>query len=95
MPTDINMRLDFLPTSGEPRSFTDCVTRERDSSDEGKENLAREMFAELRKAISFTSHMDALPSTGDLTHAISSTTRPSDPAWKTRLMSRKFGLNRN
>jgi hypothetical protein len=79
MPTDINMRLDFLSTSGEPLSFTDCVTRDPDSSAEGKENLAREMFAELRKAISFVGHMEALPSTDDLTHSISFTKRPSDP----------------
>jgi hypothetical protein len=28
MPTDINIRLDFLSTSGELLSFTDCVAQQ-------------------------------------------------------------------
>src|ERR1700737_3211427 len=74
----IEMHVGFL-SAGASQSFTDSISDERESSDEGKENLAREMFAELRKAVSFANHGYALPDVGDLLQSPSSTIRPSDP----------------
>jgi hypothetical protein len=79
MPTNIKMHLEFLSAARAPQSFVDSARHERDSSDEGRENLAREMFAELRKAISFVDHMHALPHVEDLLQSPSSGDRRSDP----------------
>lgn len=49
MPTKITMRVEFQTPSGETRSFTDTVSDDTESTDEHKEALARELFAELRK----------------------------------------------
>lgn len=64
MPTDIKMQLEF-ETAGDVRSFTESVTDERESTDEHKQNLARELFAELRKAVSFQDLKSPLPDLGD------------------------------
>lgn len=79
MATNINMRLEFLSAAGDSVQFADSVGHERDASDQGKENLAREMFAELRKAISFSKHWRALPDVGDLLQSSSSSYRRTDP----------------
>jgi hypothetical protein len=79
MPTDINIHLEFLSSSAGSQSFADSISHDRDSSDEGRENLAREMFAELRKAVSFAQHGQGLPDVGDLLHSPTSTNRRSDP----------------
>lgn len=63
MPTDIKMRLDFV-TGSDVRSFSESVTDERQETDEHKENLARELFAELRKAVSFQDLKNPLPALG-------------------------------
>src|SRR5437588_11838142 len=65
MPTSITMRVEFATTNGATRSFTDSVRHDRDSTDEGKQNLAREMFAELQKAVSFADNGALLPDLGD------------------------------
>jgi uncharacterized protein YozE (UPF0346 family) len=78
MPTNIKMHLEFLSAASDSQSFTDYVSDERRSSDQSKESLAREMFAELRKSVSFADHWQALPDVGDLLESASSTTRPSD-----------------
>jgi len=65
MPTKIKMELEFNTTSSENRSFSDSVSHDGESSDEGKKNLAREMFAELQKAVSFTGNGALLPDLGD------------------------------
>jgi hypothetical protein len=57
--TKIDMRLGFLYGSDKSKSFHDSVSHERDSSGKGKENLAREMFVELRKAVSFVDHLQS------------------------------------
>jgi hypothetical protein len=63
MPTDIKMRLDFV-TGSNVSSFSESVNDERESTDEHKENLSRELFAELRKAVSFQDLKNSLPSLG-------------------------------
>ncbi len=67
MATDINIHLDFS-TSGvdRPLQFKDLVHHERDSSTKGKEALAREIFAELRKAVNLADYSKSLPETDDL-----------------------------
>lgn len=64
MPTDIKMRLEFV-TAGNTHSFTESVTDDRESTEEHKGNLARELFAELRKAVSFKDLKSPLPDLGD------------------------------
>lgn len=64
MPTNINFRLEFTSERG-CRSFTYSVSHDRDSSDKGKESLAREMFAELQKAVSSADNGALLPDLGD------------------------------
>jgi hypothetical protein len=78
MPTDIKMRLDFV-TGNDVRSFSESATDERESTDKHKENLARELFAELRKAISFQDLKSPLPDLGD-TLLESPLTAPAIPA---------------
>jgi uncharacterized protein YecA (UPF0149 family) len=56
MATNINIRLEFLSAAGDSLQFADSVGHERNSSDQGKENLAREMFAELRKLVNDEEH---------------------------------------
>lgn len=79
MATNINIRLEFLSATGDSLQFADSVGHERNSSDQGKENLAREMFAELRKAINVSKHWRALPDVGDLLESSSSSYRRTDP----------------
>lgn len=64
MPTNIKMRLEFV-TGSDVRSFNESVTDERESTDEHKQNLARELFAELQKAVSFQDLKSPLPDLGD------------------------------
>lgn len=64
MPTDIKMQLDFV-TGSETDSFTETVMDDVEPTKEGKENLARELFAELRKAVSFKDSKGSLPDLGD------------------------------
>lgn len=66
MSTNIKIRLEFQSEAGQSRSFSDSLSHERDASDEGKENLAREIFAELRKAIVLAEHANKLPDVDDL-----------------------------
>lgn len=79
MTTKINMNLEFVPEAGPARSFNYSVSHDRDASDDGKENLAREMFAELRKAVSYSDHWKSLPDVGDLLLSPASASAPSDP----------------
>lgn len=79
MPTKINMHLEFVPDVGMPRSFTDSISHDRDASDEGRENLAREMFAELRRSVSFMDHWRELPDVGDLLNSSSPNYVRTDP----------------
>jgi hypothetical protein len=78
MATDINISLEFLSAGGGSLRFADSVRHERESSDQGKENLAREMFAELRKAVTFSKHLRALPDLGRLLELSSSSYRRTD-----------------
>jgi hypothetical protein len=66
MPTTINSRVEFLTTSGPPSSFTDSLTINREPSEDGRENLARQLFTEAHKEISLSVHATALPDAGDL-----------------------------
>lgn len=80
MPTKINMHLEFVPgTGGTPRSFTYSISHDGEASDNGRENLAREMFAELRKAISYSDHWRSLPDVGDLLQSPASAAVRNDP----------------
>src|SRR5436309_13825795 len=79
MTTKINMNLEFVPEVGPARSFNYSVNHDRDASDDGKENLAREMFAELQKAVSYSDHWKSLPDVGDLLLSPASASVPSDP----------------
>jgi len=65
MATDINIHLDFSSSDGSLK-FEDSVHHERDSSTKGKEALAREIFAELRKAVNLADYSKSLPETDDL-----------------------------
>ena len=64
MNTEIKMQLEFV-TKGKVRSFTDSAIDDREETDEHKENLARELFAELRKAVSLKVSVNTLPDLGD------------------------------
>ena len=64
--TKIAIRLEFVYDSDKSVEFTDCVNHERDSTKKGRENLAREVLAELRKAVSFADHLAVLPSVPNL-----------------------------
>jgi hypothetical protein len=64
MKTDIKMQLDFVSESGEVQSFKESVTDLYASKDDHREALANELFAELRKAVSFHESKNALPSLG-------------------------------
>jgi hypothetical protein len=65
MATDINIHLDFSTSDGSLK-FEDSVHDEHDSSAEGKQALAREIFAELRKAVNLADYGKSLPETADL-----------------------------
>lgn len=79
MPTKINMHLEFVPEAGTtPRSFTYSISYDREASEDGRKNLAREMFAELQKAVSYSDHWKSLPDVGDLLQSTASAA-PSDP----------------
>jgi hypothetical protein len=61
------MRLDFSSSDrNESLKFEDSVHHDHDASASGKENLAREMFAELRKAVRLADYHKFLPETDDL-----------------------------
>ncbi len=61
------MRLEFSSSGpNELLKFEDSVHHDHDASASGKENLAREMFAELRKAVSLADYHKSLPETDDL-----------------------------
>jgi hypothetical protein len=61
------MRLDFSsPDRNQSLKFEESLHHDRDASPSGKENLAREMFAELRKAVSLADYHKSLPETDDL-----------------------------
>jgi len=79
MTTNIKMQLEFVSAGSESKSFTDSVRHDRDATDQGKENLAREMFAELRKAVSFANNWHALPDVDDLLNSSSSKYVRTDP----------------
>lgn len=64
MGTEIKMRVDFVLTSGGSRSFTNSVTDPYSSQDDNPEALAQELFAELKKAVSFHNFKNPLPSLG-------------------------------
>ena len=67
MATDISIHLDFSTSDvDKPLKFEDSVHHERDSSIKGKEALAREIFAELRKAVNLADYNKSLPETDDL-----------------------------
>lgn len=65
MATDINIHLDFSSSDGSLK-FEDSVHHERDSSTKGEEALAREIFAELHKAVNLADYSKSLPETDDL-----------------------------
>jgi hypothetical protein len=65
MPTDVRMLLEFVTPSGTV-AFTESITDDLNATDKGKENLARELFAELRKAVSLRDTKDPLPDLRDL-----------------------------
>lgn len=72
MATDINILLDFSTSDVDrPLKFEDSVHHEGDSSAKGKEALAREIFAELRKAVNLADYNKSLPETDDLMAAAS------------------------
>lgn len=76
MATDINIHVDFSTSDVDrPLKFEDSVHHERDTSTEGKEALAREIFAELRKAGSLADYVKSLPETDDLMESRTSGTR--------------------
>lgn len=81
MPTKINMHLEFVSDTGTPRHpFTYSVSHEDETTDDRRENLAREIFAELRKAISYSDYWNSLPDVGDLAQPLSiSVAAPTDP----------------
>ncbi|SRR5260370_15015006 len=79
MPSKINMHLEFAPEAGTPSSFTCSISHNREASQDGRENLAREMFAELQKAVSYSDHWKSLPDVGDLLQSPASAAAPSDP----------------
>jgi len=72
------MDLSFT-SEAEPRSFTDSLIHERASSDEGKENLARLIFAELRKEVFFSEYLANLPNVRDLLKSPTGAHRSGDP----------------
>jgi hypothetical protein len=78
MRTTIKMDLSFT-SEAEPRSFTDSLIHERDSSDEGKTNLALLLFAELRKEVFFSECLANLPSVRDLLQSPAGGRRSGDP----------------
>jgi hypothetical protein len=83
MPTNINIHVEFSSPGGD-LLFTDSVIDEREpnSTDQDKENLYRELFAELRKAVSFRDYLDALPKVNKLWESSSNrATKPlADPS---------------
>jgi hypothetical protein len=78
MQTTIKMDLSFTSEAG-ARSFTDSLTYDRNSSDEGKKNLALLTFAELRKEVSFSEYLASLPNVSGLLQSPTSGCRPGDP----------------
>ena len=64
MMTEIKMQIDFAPASGETRTFKESITDPHGSPDDSQEALANELFAELRKAVSFHESKNTLPSLG-------------------------------
>src|SRR6185312_1390130 len=76
MTTNINIHLDFSTSGAEaPLKFEDSIHDRRDSSTEGKEALAREIFAELRKAVNLADYNKLLPETDDLMKSGTGVTR--------------------
>lgn len=64
MTTEIKMQIDFAPASGETRTFKESIRDPHGSRDDSQEGLANELFAELRKAVSFHESKNTLPSLG-------------------------------
>jgi hypothetical protein len=61
------MRLDFSSLDrNNSLEFEESIRHDHDASASGKENLAREMFAELRKALSLADYHKSLPETDEL-----------------------------
>jgi hypothetical protein len=79
MPTKINLRLEFVPETGSPSSFTYSVCHARDALNDGRENLSREMFAELRKGVSYSDYLKSLPDVGDLLQSHAAAVNDGDP----------------
>lgn len=74
MATTIKINLEFISAVGATTSFSDFISHERDTSEDGKSNLASEVFAELRKCVSYADHLAQLPSIRDLLKTESSFT---------------------
>jgi hypothetical protein len=66
MATEIKMSIEFLSDTGRSEAFVDSVQHERESSDDGKQNLAREMFAELQAHVNLANCHNALPKVENL-----------------------------
>jgi hypothetical protein len=76
MATDIKIQLEFV-TRSETLSFAETVTDDIESTDGGKEALSRELFAELRKAVSFKDSKGSLPDLGDALLEVPSSSTPA------------------
>ncbi len=72
--TTIKINLEFISAVGATTSFSDSISPERDASEDGKSNLAGEVFAELRKCAGYADHVAQLPSIRDLLKTESSFT---------------------
>jgi hypothetical protein len=72
--TTIKINLEFISAVGATTSFSDSIRHERDASEDGKSNLAGEVFAELRKCAGYADHVAQLPSIRDLLKTESSFT---------------------
>jgi len=80
MSTTIKIELEFVSREGEPRVFADSVAIQRNVTDKGQQNLAGEMFIELRRAVSFVNYYRALPDIGDLLSSSTSSYVRTDAA---------------
>jgi hypothetical protein len=85
MTTEIKMQIDFAPASGETRTFKESITDPHGSPDDSQEALANELFAELRKAVSFHESKNTLPSLGQSLVELQSST-PITPTAATAII---------
>jgi hypothetical protein len=79
MPTKIRVEIQFVSETDGVKTFGDVITHSRESSAEGKNDLAQAIISEIRQSVFLGDYMRVLPDLGDLLHSGASGMRPPDP----------------